>query len=68
MEFCRGFSQYGWSIWIIVMTQIVTITLGAFAINLRKFALFFNLNDEVTDIQDAMEEYMVTVNFTYGTR
>ncbi|KAK9159777.1 hypothetical protein Syun_006118 [Stephania yunnanensis] len=28
-EFCKGVSDYGWSIWIIVITQIITVMVGS---------------------------------------
>ncbi|KAK9122582.1 hypothetical protein Sjap_012184 [Stephania japonica] len=40
IEFCVGVSDYGWSMWIIVITQIVTIIIGALVIAFRWLVLF----------------------------
>ncbi|KAK9122583.1 hypothetical protein Sjap_012185 [Stephania japonica] len=40
IEFCEGVSDYRWSMWIIVITQTVTIIIGALVIAFRWLVLF----------------------------
>ncbi|KAK9085304.1 hypothetical protein Sjap_025715 [Stephania japonica] len=40
IEFCVGVSNYGWSMWIIVIIQIVTTIIGALTIAFRWLAIF----------------------------
>ncbi|KAK9155071.1 hypothetical protein Sjap_002551 [Stephania japonica] len=35
VSFCEGVSDYGWSMWMIVITQILTIVIGSIAIAIR---------------------------------
>ncbi|KAK9159766.1 hypothetical protein Syun_006107 [Stephania yunnanensis] len=37
-EFCKGVSDYGWSIWIIVITQIITVMVGSLGSGFRSIA------------------------------
>ncbi|KAK9159774.1 hypothetical protein Syun_006115 [Stephania yunnanensis] len=37
-EFCKGVSDYGWSIWIIVVTQIITVVVGSLGSVFRSIA------------------------------
>ncbi|KAL5713321.1 hypothetical protein ACHQM5_015407 [Ranunculus cassubicifolius] len=40
VEFCRGDSDYGWSIWTIVVSQLLTVLVACFATSLRYLSMF----------------------------
>ncbi|KAK9140721.1 hypothetical protein Scep_010402 [Stephania cephalantha] len=57
LRFCEGISDYRWSIWIIVITQILTTAFGALAIAFRWLAVVCHLNTDhlfgiVFELQD----------------
>ncbi|KAK9138849.1 hypothetical protein Sjap_009443 [Stephania japonica] len=63
-KFCGGASDYGWSMWIIVITQIITITIGALAIAFRWFAvaghleLDFRVGIMILELQDLQIQFL----------
>ncbi|KAL5702470.1 hypothetical protein ACHQM5_027684 [Ranunculus cassubicifolius] len=44
IQFCEGCSDYGWSMWIVVITQIFTIVVCNFAISCRWLTLAGDMN------------------------
>ncbi|KAK9085291.1 hypothetical protein Sjap_025702 [Stephania japonica] len=60
IEFCVGVSNYGWSMWIIVIIQIVTTIIGALTIAFRWLAIFHYFEKDfcfelVEDARDSMK-------------
>ncbi|KAK9138875.1 hypothetical protein Sjap_009469 [Stephania japonica] len=64
LRFCEGVSDYRWSVWIIVVMQIVTTAFGALAIAFRWLAVVCHLNtDHVFGIVPEFEDLRLQFSF-----
>ncbi|KAK9138871.1 hypothetical protein Sjap_009465 [Stephania japonica] len=67
LEFCGGVSDYKWSMWILVITQLAGATIGALAISFRWLATIGHLDGCLT-FSIALEVEALNLQFSFMKR